>query len=53
MTNNHAEPHRAYDEFSLVLDPDAYEPLPDDWLIGITDVVSSTAAIRSGRYEDV
>ncbi|ACE91602.1 adenylate cyclase protein [Rhizobium etli CIAT 652] len=53
MINSHAGPHRAYDDFSLVLDPDAYEPLPDDWLIGITDVVSSTAAIRSGRYEDV
>ncbi|MBB5662890.1 DUF3095 family protein [Rhizobium leguminosarum] len=53
MINSHAEPHQAYDEFSLVLDPDVYEPLPDDWLIGITDVVSSTAAIRSGRYEDV
>ncbi|MBY2963666.1 DUF3095 domain-containing protein [Rhizobium leguminosarum] len=53
MINSHAQPHQAYDEFSLVLDPDVYEPLPDDWLIGITDVVSSTAAIRSGRYEDV
>ncbi|MBB4477912.1 hypothetical protein GGE46_000453 [Rhizobium etli] len=51
MINSHAEPRRAaYDEFSLVLDPDVYEPLPDNWLIGITDVVSSTAAIRSGRY---
>ncbi|EJT05255.1 DUF3095 family protein [Rhizobium sp. CCGE 510] len=53
MINSHAAPHQAYDEFSLVLDPDVYEPLPGDWLIGITDVVSSTAAIRSGRYEDV
>jgi len=49
------EPQRvqAYSEFSLVLDPNAYEPLPDDWLVGITDVVDSTGAIRSGRYEDV
>ncbi|WP_049731814.1 DUF3095 family protein [Rhizobium ecuadorense] len=53
MIKSHAEPRRAYDEFSLVLDPEVYEPLPDDWLIGITDVVSSTEAIRSGRYEDV
>jgi hypothetical protein len=44
---------RAHSEFSLVLDPSVYEPLPDDWLIGITDVVDSTSAIRSGRYEDV
>ncbi|MBY5313323.1 DUF3095 family protein [Rhizobium leguminosarum] len=53
MINSHSQPHKAYDEFSLVLDPDVYEPLPDDWLIGITDVVNSTTAIRSGRYEDV
>ncbi|MGZ2380705.1 DUF3095 family protein [Rhizobium leguminosarum] len=53
MIDNHAQPHQAYDEFSLVLDPAVYEPLPDDWLIGITDVVSSTPAIKSGRYEDV
>jgi hypothetical protein len=53
MINSHAQPHQAYDEFSLVLDPAVYEPLPEDWLIGITDVVSSTLAIKSGRYEDV
>ncbi|MBY5365353.1 DUF3095 domain-containing protein [Rhizobium leguminosarum] len=53
MINSHAQPHQAYDEFSLVLDPAAYEPLPEDWLIGITDVVNSTPAIKSGRYEDV
>lgn len=53
MINSDAQPHKAYDKFSRVLDPDVYEPLPDDWLIGITDVVNSTSAIRSGRYEDV
>ncbi|MGE6783665.1 DUF3095 family protein [Ensifer adhaerens] len=51
--NGDAAPVRAYREFSRVLDPDVYEPLPDDWLIGITDVVNSTGAIRAGRYEDV
>lgn len=53
MLNGPTHTRQAQDEFSLVLDPDIYEPLPDDWLIGITDVVDSTAAIRSGRYEDV
>ncbi|MBP1887410.1 DUF3095 family protein [Sinorhizobium mexicanum] len=53
MTDSRAEPPQAYGEFSLVLDPSIYEPLPDDWLVGITDVVGSTSAIRSGRYEDV
>jgi hypothetical protein len=53
MANNQAQPPQAYSEFSLVLDPSIYEPLPDDWLVGITDVVDSTSAIKSGRYEDV
>ncbi|KLK90114.1 adenylate cyclase [Microvirga vignae] len=53
MVNSPAHPPRAYSEFSLVLDPSIYEPLPDDWLIGITDVVDSTLAIKSGRYKDV
>ncbi|GEC35831.1 hypothetical protein EFR01_60020 [Sinorhizobium fredii] len=53
MLDSHAQPLQAYGEFSLVLDPSIYEALPDDWLIGITDVVGSTSAIRSGRYEDV
>lgn len=43
----------AYREFSHVLDTSIYKPLPDDWLIGITDVVDSTSAIKAGRYEDV
>lgn len=51
--NHGARQAQAYREFSRVLDPDAYEPLPDDWLIGITDIVDSTLAIRAGRYEDV
>ncbi len=53
MANSHTNPRQAYSEFSLVLDPAMYEPLHDDWLIGVTDVVSSTSAIKSGRYEDV
>lgn len=53
MVNSPAHPPQAYSEFSLVLDPSIYEPLPDDWLIGITDVVDSTSAIKEGRYKDV
>lgn len=53
MINSPAQPSQAHSEFSLVLDPSVYEPLPDDWLIGITDVVDSTSAIKSGRYKDV
>ena len=53
MLNGPMHSSQAYSEFSLVLDPAIYEPLPDDWIIGVTDVVNSTSAIRSGRYEDV
>ncbi|RDJ10473.1 DUF3095 family protein [Rhizobium grahamii] len=51
--DNHPNASPAYGEFTKMLDPSVYEALPDDWLIGITDVVSSTSAIKSGRYEDV
>ncbi|MFD2252317.1 hypothetical protein FHS82_002171 [Pseudochelatococcus lubricantis] len=44
---------RTYDDFDSVLDFTAYDAVPDDWLIGITDVVDSTAAIRRGAYQDV
>ena len=53
MVNSPAHPPQAYSEFSSVLDPSIYEPLPDDWLIGITDVIDSTLAIGAGRYRDV
>lgn len=53
MVNSPAYPPQAYRDFSSVLDPSLYEPLPDDWLVGITDVVDSTVAIKSGRYNDV
>lgn len=44
---------RTYSEFSSILDYGVYNPLPDDWLIGITDVVDSASAIRRGAYTDV
>ncbi|MGO4624736.1 DUF3095 family protein [Ensifer sp. 2YAB10] len=53
MHSSDAQHAQAYREFTHVLDPKVYEPLPGDWLIGITDVVNSTGAIRAGRYEDV
>jgi hypothetical protein len=40
-------------DFTRVLDPSLYKPLPDDWVIGVTDVVQSTKAIESGRYKAV
>src|SRR5258708_23798283 len=42
-----------FEGFANVIDAAQYRPLPDDWLIGLTDVVSSTTAIHSGRYKAV
>src|ERR1700724_3076909 len=39
--------------FASVMDPARYPPLPDDWVLGLTDVVSSTKAIEEGRYKAV
>ncbi|EJN00054.1 DUF3095 domain-containing protein [Phyllobacterium sp. YR531] len=44
---------RTYSDFTSILNDSAYEPLPDDWVIGMTDVVDSTSAIRRGAYQDV
>jgi len=42
-----------FHEFDNIMDPQRYHPLPDDWMIGLTDVVRSTQAIESGRYKAV
>ncbi|MDQ6916693.1 MAG: DUF3095 domain-containing protein, partial [Pseudomonadota bacterium] len=42
-----------FDGFANIMDPARYQPLPDDWLLGLTDVVSSTKAIENGRYKAV
>ena len=40
-------------DFSQVVDQSAYRSLPDDWWVGVTDVVQSTAAIEARRYKAV
>ena len=42
-----------FDGFANIMDPAQYRPLPEDWLVGLTDVVSSTQAIGAGRYKAV
>lgn len=37
--------------FDSLMDAHHYVPVPDDWWIGITDVVASSAAIAQGRYK--
>ncbi len=39
--------------FANVADPQRYQPLPADWLIGIADVADSTAAVQAKRYKAV
>jgi hypothetical protein len=39
--------------FGSLMDPALYSPLPDDWSIGIADVVESTKAIADQRYKAV
>ena len=42
-----------FSTFADIANPDRYTPLPEDWLVGIADVVGSTEAIAEGRYKAV
>jgi hypothetical protein len=42
-----------FDSFDRFTDPTLYRPLPDDWVIGLSDVISSTEAIHAGQYKNV
>jgi hypothetical protein len=44
---------RVFRGFSSLMDPALYSPLPDDWSIGIADIVESTKAIAEARYKAV
>jgi Protein of unknown function (DUF3095) len=39
--------------FDRLMDPVLYVPLPDDWTIGVADIVESTKAIAAQRYKAV
>src|SRR6266705_408315 len=39
--------------FGSLMDPALYAPLPDDWSIGVADIVESTKAIAAQRYKAV
>ena len=41
------------DSFSAPAPTDIYTKIPDDWLLGMTDVVGSTKAIAEGKYKTV
>jgi hypothetical protein len=42
-----------FDRFADIADPSRYQPLPDDWVLGLADVVQSTQAIQENRYKAV
>jgi Protein of unknown function (DUF3095) len=44
---------RHFARFEDVVDPTLYAPVPEDWVLGLTDVVGSTKAIEQGRYKAV
>ena len=42
-----------FDSFADVVKLSSYRPLPEDWVVGFSDVVGSTKAIAQGRYKAV
>lgn len=42
-----------FTSFRAVTDPERYRPLPDDWTLGLADIVDSTSAIAANRYKAV
>ena len=39
--------------FAELSDPANYSALPDDWVIGVSDIVGSTREVAAGRYKTV
>src|ERR1700704_2706628 len=39
--------------FDRLMDPSLYSALPDDWSVGVADIVESTRAIAQARYKAV
>jgi Protein of unknown function (DUF3095) len=39
--------------FVRLMEPALYSPLPDDWTVGVADIVNSTKAIAEKRYKAV
>jgi hypothetical protein len=39
--------------FASLMEPELYAPLPDDWSVGVADIVESTKAIAQARYKAV
>jgi len=39
--------------FNKLMEPQLYSPLPDNWTVGVADIVESTKAIAAQRYKAV
>ncbi|WP_367276784.1 DUF3095 domain-containing protein [uncultured Roseobacter sp.] len=39
--------------FDDLCDPACFTPVPEDWLVGVSDVVNSTVEVANGRYKTV
>ncbi len=39
--------------FTRLMEPSLYSPVPDDWTVGVADIVNSTKAIAEKRYKAV
>ncbi len=44
---------KPFDAFRSITEFSNYRPLPSDWIVGVADVVQSTAAVAEGRYKAV
>jgi len=42
-----------FDGFDRIIEPNLYQPLPEDWVVGLADVVGSTGMIAAGGYKSV
>ncbi|UWR07103.1 DUF3095 domain-containing protein [Ruegeria sp. B32] len=40
-------------DFLALSDPEQFTPVPDDWIVGVADIVDSTGEIARGRYKTV
>jgi hypothetical protein len=52
-TPERLSPFGSIADFRRVTDPSAFTPVPEGWLVGVTDVVRSTEAIAAGRAKAV
>jgi Protein of unknown function (DUF3095) len=53
MASDFYETMPIFDNFAQAVKPENYRPLPDDWIVGFSDVVGSTQAVADGRYKAV